>query len=87
MLTFRWILASIIMLSAFNDGKIDVVINCIGHTAVLLRNVNADHNHWVGIKLIDGAKRPRDAVGATVTLTAGGMRQHGDVMSGGSCAS
>jgi len=30
----------------FNDGKIDVVINCIDHTPVLLRNVNDDHNHW-----------------------------------------
>ena len=26
----------------FNDGKIDVVINCMDHTPVLLRNVNAD---------------------------------------------
>jgi len=68
----------------FNDGKIDVVINCIDHTPVLLRNVNADSNHWVGIKLIGGPKSPRDAVGATVYLTAGGMRQRGDVMSGGS---
>jgi len=68
----------------FNDGKIDVVINCIDHTPVLLRNVNADNNHWVGIKLIGGPKSPRDAVGATVYLSAGGMRQRGDVMSGGS---
>jgi hypothetical protein len=68
----------------FNDGKIDVVINCIDHTPVLLRNVNADTNHWVAIKLIGGPKSPRDAVGATVYLTAGGMRQRGDVMSAGS---
>jgi hypothetical protein len=68
----------------FNDGKIDVVINCIDHTPVLLRNVNADHNHWVGIQLIGGPKTPRDAVGSTVYLTANGMRQRGDVMSGGS---
>jgi hypothetical protein len=68
----------------FNDGKIDVVINCIDHTPVLLRNVNADHNHWVGIQLIGGPKSPRDAVGSTVYLTASGMRQRGDVMSGGS---
>jgi hypothetical protein len=68
----------------FNDGKIDVVINCMDHTPVLLRNVNADTNHWVGIKLVGGPKSPRDAVGATVYLTAGGMRQRGDVMSGGS---
>jgi enediyne biosynthesis protein E4 len=68
----------------FNDGKIDVVVNCIDHTPVLLRNVNNDNHHWVGIKLIGGAKSPRDAVGATVYLTAGGVRQRGDVMSGGS---
>jgi hypothetical protein len=68
----------------FNNGKIDVVINCIDHTPVILRNVNADSNHWVGIKLIGGPKGPRDAVGATVYLTAGGMQQRGDVMSSGS---
>jgi hypothetical protein len=68
----------------FNDGKIDVVVNCIDHTPVLLRNVNADTNHWVGLALIGGAKSPRDAIGATVYLTSGGMRQRGDVMSGGS---
>ncbi|AXC09777.1 ASPIC/UnbV domain protein [Acidisarcina polymorpha] len=68
----------------FNDGKIDVVINCIDHTPVLLRNVNADTNHWVGLKLVGGPKSPRDAVGATVYVAAGGIRQRGDVMSGGS---
>jgi hypothetical protein len=68
----------------FNDGKIDVVINCLDHTPVLLRNVNDDHNHWVGLLLTGGPKSPRDAVGSTVYLTAGGTRQRGDVMSGGS---
>jgi hypothetical protein len=68
----------------FNDGKIDVVINCLDHTPVLLRNVSADHNHWVGLMLIGGPKSPSDAVGSTVYLTANGMRQRGDVMSGGS---
>ena len=68
----------------FNDGKIDVVINCIDHTPVLLRNVSNNTNHWVGLKLIGGAKSPRDAIGSTVYLTAGGLRQRGDVMSGGS---
>jgi hypothetical protein len=68
----------------FNDGKIDVVINCLDHTPVLLRNVSGDNNHWVGLFLIGGPKSPLDAVGSTVYLTAGGMRQRGDVMSGGS---
>lgn len=68
----------------FNDGKIDVVINCMDHVPVLMRNVNADRHHWVGLKLIGGPKSPRDAVGATIYLTAGGIRQRADVMSGGS---
>jgi hypothetical protein len=68
----------------FNDGKIDVVINNADGVPVLLRNVNPDHHHWVGLKLIGGPKSPRDAVGATVYLTAGGIRQRGDVLSGGS---
>ncbi len=68
----------------FNNGKIDVVINNMDGVPVLLRNVNPDHHHWVEIKLIGGPKSPRDAVGSTVYLTAGGIRQREDVLSGGS---
>jgi len=68
----------------FNDGKIAVVINVMDGVPVLLRNVNPDHHHWVQLKLIGGLRSPRDAVGATVYLMAGGMRQRGDVLSGGS---
>jgi enediyne biosynthesis protein E4 len=89
----------------FNNGKIDVVINPIDGPPVLLKNVNPDHHHWVELKLIGGTNpatgksSPRDAVGATVYLTANGirgpqrqvlvagvdsMRQREDVMSGGS---
>ncbi len=68
----------------FNDGRIDVVINSLDTTPVLLRNVNADHHHWVEMKLVGGPKSPRDAIGATVYLSANGMRQREDVMSGGS---
>ncbi len=68
----------------FNDGKIDVVINSMDGVPVLLRNVNPDHHHWVDLKLVGGPKSPRDAVGATVYLKANGVRQRGDVLSGGS---
>jgi hypothetical protein len=68
----------------FNDGKIDVVVNGMDGVPVLLRNVNPDHHHWVELKLVGGPKGPRDAVGATVYLKAAGMRQRGDVLSGGS---
>jgi len=68
----------------FNDGKIDAVINVIDGHPVLLRNVNPDHNHWLELKLAGGPKSPRDAVGAAVFVTANGIRQRGDVISGGS---
>jgi enediyne biosynthesis protein E4 len=71
----------------FNDGKIDVVINQLHNVPALLRNVNSDKNHWVGLKLVGGPKSPRDAIGAAVYLTANGMRQRADVISGGSYAS
>jgi hypothetical protein len=71
----------------FNDGKIDVVINVMDGHPVLLRNVSADTNHWLELKLNGAAKGPRDAVGATVYVTANGMKHREDVLSGGSYAS
>jgi hypothetical protein len=74
----------------FNNGKIDAVINPIDGPPVLLKNVNPDHHHWVELKLVGGGKTadgigsPRDAIGATVYLSANGTRQREDVMSGGS---
>ena len=68
----------------FNDGRIDVVINNMDLPPSLLRNVNPDKHHWVELSLIGGPRSPRDAVGATVYVTAGGLKQRGDVLSGGS---
>ncbi len=71
----------------FNDGKLDAVINVMDGVPCLLRNVSLDKHHWIELKLIGGPKSPRDAIGATVYLTANKMRQRGDVLSGGSYAS
>jgi len=71
----------------FNDGHIDVVLNNMDDTPTLLRNVVNNGNHWVAFKLVGGEKSPRDAIGAKVFVTAGGVRQRGDVFSGGSYAS
>jgi hypothetical protein len=68
----------------FNDGRIDVVINNMDLPPSLLRNVNRDKHHWVELSLVGGLKSPRDAVGATVYVTAGGVKQREDVLSGGS---
>ncbi len=71
----------------FNDGHIDVVINNIDSTPALLRNVVKNSNHWVTLRLVGGPKSPRDGIGAKAFVTAGGVRQRGDVFSGGSYAS
>jgi hypothetical protein len=71
----------------FNDGSIDVVINNIDSRPTLLRNVLKTGNHWLELRLVGGPKSPRDASGAKVFLTMGGVRQRGDVFSGGSYAS
>ena len=71
----------------FNDGHIDAVLNVIDSTPLLLRNVVKNSNHWLTLKLVGGPRSPRDAIGAKVFVTAGGVRQRGDVFSGGSYAS
>jgi enediyne biosynthesis protein E4 len=71
----------------FNDGHIDVVLNNIDSTPTLLRNVLKNSNHWLTLKLVGSSGSPRDAIGAKVFVSAGGVRQRGDVFSGGSYAS
>ncbi len=71
----------------FNDGRMDAVVNNLDSVPALLRNVDANNHHWVAFRLVGGAKSPRDAIGATLYLTANGMRQRADVFSGGSYAS
>ena len=71
----------------FNNGHIDVVVNNMDDAPSLFRNVTADGNHWIGLKLTGGPKSPRDAIGATVLLSTDGVTQRGDVTSGGSFAS
>jgi len=71
----------------FNDGHIDVVINNVDSIPALLRNVAKNDNHWITLRLVGGPKSPRDAIGAKVFLTAGGVRQRADVFSGASYGS
>ena len=71
----------------FNDGHIDVVINNIDSTPVLLRNVVKNDNHWVELNLVGGPKIPRNAIGTKVFLISGVVHQHADVFSGGSYGS
>jgi hypothetical protein len=75
----------------FNSGRVDAVINNMDAAPALMKNVanqeKAEQNHWVAFHLIGSGKSPRDATGATLYLTANGMRQREDIFSGGSFAS
>jgi enediyne biosynthesis protein E4 len=66
-----------------NDGRTDVVINCMDSSPKVLRNVTENKNNWVTLKLVSTKSAP-DGVGATLFLTAGGRRQRRDVFTGAS---
>jgi enediyne biosynthesis protein E4 len=57
-----------------NDGDIDALVMNMGDYPSLLRNDLARDNHWIRIKL-QGNRSNRSAIGATVTVTAGGRKQ------------
>ena len=65
-----------------NDGDQDILITATGASPQLLRNDGGNRNHWLTIHL--QGKVQRDALGARVTLTAGGIRQVKERQSGGS---
>src|SRR5262245_21877474 len=67
-----------------NDGRVDMVINNCDDTPLVLRNETKSTGHWLSLKLVGAEKGGRDAIGATVWLTAGGKRQRADVISGAS---
>ncbi|HWZ82491.1 MAG TPA: CRTAC1 family protein [Terriglobales bacterium] len=66
-----------------NNGNIDVVVLNVGEPPSLLLNTNRSANHRVLFHLI-GTKSNRAAIGARVTLHAGGMTQFDEVRGGGS---
>jgi len=68
----------------FNDGRVDIVINNLDAAPTVLRNVSKEVGNWITLRLIGGPKGPRDAIGAKVFLTSGGICQRQDVISGGS---
>jgi hypothetical protein len=54
-----------------NDGHMDLAISNSGEPAVLLHNESTTPHHWIRLTL-QGTKSNRDAVGAKVTVWAGG---------------
>ena len=66
-----------------NDGKVDIVVLNHNGTPSLLINQTQTQNHAALFKLI-GTKSNKAAIGARVTVTAGGVTQSMQVRSGSS---
>ena len=66
-----------------NDGFVDLVVANNNDPPLLLHNGGGNENHFVSFKLV-GTKSNRDAMGARLTLTAGGLTQIREIAGGGS---
>jgi hypothetical protein len=66
-----------------NNGNIDIVVLNVGEPPSLLFNTNKIANHRVICRLV-GIKSNRAAIGARITIHAGGMTQFDEVRGGGS---
>lgn len=66
-----------------NSGNIDVVVEDLDGSPMVLRNEGNPGSHWVSFELA-GVKSNRLAIGARLKVTAGGMTQTDEIRSGGS---
>ncbi len=66
-----------------NDGAVDVLIAVNNGAPVLLKNLAAKGNHWLGLRLI-GEKANPDAIGAIITWQAGDLKRRRLKIGGGS---
>jgi hypothetical protein len=66
-----------------NDGRLDILVSNNGEAPLLLRNEAGRNHHWVGLKL-QGVGCNRDAIGARITWSAGGVKRSRLKTSGGS---
>jgi hypothetical protein len=67
----------------WNDGRVSAVVNDIDEKPLLLVNLAANANHWLGIAL-QGTKSNRDGIGARVTVSGGGRSWTQELRSGSS---
>jgi len=66
-----------------NDGAVDVMIAVNGGAPILLKNVAAQGNHWLGVRLVGKRANP-DGIGAHITWQAGDLKRTRLKVGGGS---
>jgi hypothetical protein len=67
----------------FNNGNMDVVIETLDGSPVILKNAGVSGRHWVSFELA-GVASNRMALNARVRIMAGGVTQTDEIHSGGS---
>ena len=65
-----------------NDGDLDVVVSNMDSSPTLLENRQRTGHHWVAFRIVSPSVN-RFAIGAKVTIDAGGRRQLREIGSGG----
>ncbi len=66
-----------------NDGQVDVVVEDLDSSPMILRNMGDKSNHWVTLELAAKQGNPL-AIGARIKLTTGNVVQTEEIRSGGS---
>src|SRR5262249_50829763 len=66
-----------------NDGAVDVLVAVNDGAPVLLKNLAAQGNHWLGVRLV-GKKANPDAIGARILWQAGDLKRSRLKVGGGS---
>ena len=61
------------------DGRLDVVVTRLNDTPLILHNVDASGNHWIGLQL-KGHKSNSGGIGARITVQSGDLVQVGRSM-------
>jgi hypothetical protein len=66
-----------------NDGAVDVLVAVNNDAPVLLKNVAAQGNHWLGVRLVGKRANP-DGIGARIIWQAGDLKRSRLKVGGGS---
>ncbi len=66
------------------DGDEDLLVTNINQPVQLLENVSSPRGHWLDVRLVQGRGLNRNAIGASIYATIGGVTKRRDIICGDS---